>query len=128
MGEVSWKIDDGRAAAISGDREQWSGTVDPGAKVAKVLELSGSDDAIVLLDPAQRPDGVESWHPYFNLIRLSVDGDVRWRAELVPSETAAKCFYGVEWRDDGSLRALAWSYDCTIDAETGRLLHAEFTK
>jgi hypothetical protein len=128
MGEVSWTIDAGLAAANCDGKTLWTGAVDRGATVSVRPAVHGSDDAIVLLNPEQRPEGVEPWHPFFNLLRLTPSGDVRWRAELVPSETAAKCFYGVEWRDDGSLRALAWSYDCTIDSETGRLFHAEFTK
>jgi hypothetical protein len=91
------------------------------------LSLPNSDDTIVLLDPDQRPTGIEDWHPFHNLVRVAPSGDIRWRAELVPQETAWKCYYAATWRGE-SLIAYAPSYECQLDPESGHLLAALFTK
>jgi hypothetical protein len=81
---------------------------------------------VVLLDPDHRPAGVEPWHPNPNLFRVAADGSVRWTAELLPNEHSAKCWTGVHY--DGSLVAFTYSWECELDAETGRILVARFTK
>jgi len=109
-----------------GGHTVWRGTVDGGV-VRSVLPVPDSDDAIVLLDSEQRPAGVESWHPFNNILRITKSGDVRWRSELVPQETAFKAYLQVMWLDK-ILIALAASYECELDPETGRLLRSTFTK
>jgi hypothetical protein len=100
-------------------------TVD-GCVVAAVVELPGTDDTVVLLDPDRRPDGVEAWHPYHNIVRVNPDGVLRWRAELLPQETTAKCWLGL--RFDGSLRATTYSWKCELDPESGPIVSSKFTK
>ena len=39
-----------------------------------------------------RPDGVLPWHPFNNVLRVDPAGHIVWHAELVPGETAAKCW------------------------------------
>jgi hypothetical protein len=97
-----------------------------GGVVASAVELPGADDTVVLLDPDRRPYGVEAWHPFRNVIRVGPDGGVRWRPELLPQETAAKCW--TELRFDGSLRVFTYSYECELDPESGRIISTEFTK
>jgi hypothetical protein len=97
-----------------------------GGVVSKVLRVSGSDDVVVLLDPDRRPEGVLDWHPFHNVLRVTPTDEIRWRAELVPSETAAKCWLGIEWGT--SLRAWTYSYECVLDAETGKITRSTFTK
>lgn len=88
--------------------------------------LPDTDDTVVLLDPRQRPEGVLDWHPFHNVLRLSPEGEVRWRAELVPEEDAVKAWLGVDF--DGALRVWTYSYNCELDPETGRIVAKTFTK
>jgi hypothetical protein len=72
------------------------------------------------------PAGVEKWHPFYNLVRVSPSGVVRWRAELVPGDPW-QYYLAVEWFGR-VLQARASSYVCTIDPASGRLIEATFTK
>ena len=126
MDRPTWEARGGNAEARMGGHTVWRGTVDGGV-VRSVLPVPDSDDAIVLLDSEQRPAGVESWHPFNNILRITKSGDVRWRSELVPQETAFKAYLQVMWLDK-ILIALAASYECELDPETGRLLRSTFTK
>ena len=87
--------------------------------------MSGSDDAIVLLDPDQRPEGVLPWHPFFNLLRVAANGEVVWRAPMV--ERSVKSWVSVSYEDD-KLFASAWSWSCELDPATGRIIDKVFTK
>lgn len=98
-----------------------------GGAVLMTLRVPESEDVIVLLDPERRPDGVLAWHPFHNVVRIDPSGRVKWRAELVPHETTAKAWYGIEW-DGRRLRAWTWSYDCELDEATGTILRTKFTK
>ena len=91
------------------------------------LHVPGSDDVIVLLDPERRPEGVLPWHPFYNVLRVQRSGLVRWRAELVPGETTAKCWLGIELVGQ-RLRAWTYGHDCELDAGTGAIVRAPFTK
>lgn len=97
-----------------------------GGVVAEVVELPDTDDTVVLLDPERRPDGVLRYHPFPNILRVGPNDEVRWRAELVPSETAWKCWLGVAF--DGSLRAWTASCNCVLDGETGQMVETTFVK
>lgn len=97
-----------------------------GGVVRSSVDLPDTDDVIVLLDPERRPDGVLPWHPFPNILRVAASGEIKWRSELIPQETTAKCWMGVSF--DGSLRAWTYSYDAELDPETGRLLTSRFTK
>lgn len=97
-----------------------------GGVVAFAVGVPGAPDEVVLLDPSRRPEGIESWHPFHNVLRVGPEGEVRWRAELVPQETAAKCWTGLDF--DGRLRATTYSYECVLDVDTGAILSTEFVK
>jgi hypothetical protein len=125
-GSAIWRIHDGLAVAETNEGVAWTGAVDAGAVVTKVLPIQDSNDAVVLLDPDSRPAGVLKWHPFFNLLRLSPEGGVVWRADLVPGDTW-KVFLDVEWQDE-VLRASAASYKCTLDPSTGRIIETAFVK
>ena len=94
--------------------------------VVASLPAPGSTDRVVLLDPAKRPDGALPWHPFPNVLRVSASGEVRWRSELVPGETTAKCWVSIEWAH--ALTARTFSYECDLDPSTGRIVETRFTK
>ncbi|MGD0638131.1 MAG: hypothetical protein ABSA72_08860 [Nitrososphaerales archaeon] len=91
------------------------------------LPVPGSEEVIVLLDPEDRPVGVEAWHPFPNVMRLSSGGEVLWRCALLPQETAWKCYLAVEWQGD-KLIAKAPSYRVTLDPMSGAIIDSEFVK
>ena len=126
MADVRWRAVKGLAVAGRGDDLTWSGTVDDGV-VKRVLEIPGSDDAVVLLDPETRPQGILRWHPFPNVMRIGTDGDVCWHAELIPNETAWKCWIDVGW-DGDVLRAFTASYWSQLDPSTGRIIETTFVK
>jgi hypothetical protein len=95
--------------------------------VISELPVRGSEDVIVLLDPQRRPTGVEDWHPFPNIMRMSPTGEVLWRSALLPQETAWKCYLLVERLDD-KLIAQAPSYKVTLDPESGAIVESVFTK
>lgn len=95
--------------------------------VVTTLELPGTTDVVILLDPDQRPGDVLPWHPFQNIVRIASDGTVIWRSELVPGETTAKCWDAVDWVD-GRLRATTYSYTCELDPASGRIVDSVFTK
>ncbi|HEX3567261.1 MAG TPA: hypothetical protein VHU17_17980 [Acidimicrobiales bacterium] len=95
--------------------------------VIRELPISGSDDVIVLLDPEHRPEGVEAWHPFPNILRLTSAREVLWRCALLPQETAWKCYLSVGWEGD-RLIAEAPSYKVTLDPGSGAIIGSVFTK
>lgn len=98
-----------------------------GGVVKQRAQLPGTDDVVVLLDPERRPDGVRAWHPFHNILRVSPTGEVLWRADLLPEETAWKCWLGIV-EAEPTLRVWTASYEATIDSETGRIVDSTFTK
>ena len=126
MNTVEWSIRDGKADARFTDESVWQGAVGAGV-VVTILALPDTNDAIVLLDPDQRPPGIERWHPFHNIVRVTPTGDVCWRSELLPHETTMKSYYRVAWRER-TLVALTSSYECELDADSGRLLNSRFIK
>jgi len=90
------------------------------------LPVPDSADVIVLLDPEQRPTGVESWHPFPNILRLSPSGQVVWRSDLLPDDTW-KCYLSVAWEGE-SLIARAASYRVALDPSSGAVIGSTFTK
>jgi hypothetical protein len=108
------------------DQIVWAGSPD-GGLVLTVLFVPGSDDGIVLLDCDARPADVEPWHPFPNILRLSPEGDVKWRCSLLPQETAWTCYLSVAW-DGDRLVATAPSHAVTLDPLSGSILESTFTK
>ena len=125
MAAVSWKLNDGVVSVLTDNTNGWSGSLE--SRVSRLLLVPDSDDAIVLLSGERRPPGVLAWHPFPNVVRLAPSGAEVWRSELVPGETAAKCWHRIDW--DGS-RLLAWTYSwtCELDPVTGRILASRFDK
>jgi hypothetical protein len=101
--------------------------VNDGGVVITELDVEGSTDVVVLLDPERRPPEVLAWHPLLNVLRMTSAGDVVWRSALVPEETTMKCWLGVEWID-GVLRARTYSYDCELDSDSGQIVRTTFTE
>ncbi len=125
MAAVVWEFDDGVASVSGGVNGGWSGSLE--SRVSRLLLVADSDDAIVLLSGERRPPGVLAWHPFPNVVRLDSSGSEVWRSELVPSETAAKCWLGIDW-DGSRLRAWTYSWSCELDPVTGRILASRFDK
>jgi predicted phage-related endonuclease len=101
-------------------------TAPDGGKVIATLPVPASEDVIVLLDPDVRPSGVEKWHPFPNILRMSSSGDVVWRSELLPNDTW-KCYLAVEWEGE-DLLAMAASYRVRLDTASGKVTDSTFTK
>jgi hypothetical protein len=110
MAKTTWRVAEGRVESSIEDVVRWSGLVD-GGHVRTLLTIDGSDDAIVLLDPDLRPLGVETWHPFPNVVRIGSSGNVIWRAS--PVRQRFKYWYAIEW-NEGRLVAFAPSYDVEI--------------
>ena len=91
------------------------------------LPVPNSGDVIVLLDPEDRPTGIESWHPFPNIMRITPAGELAWQCALLPEETAWKCYLSVQWVGE-ILIAEAPSYRVTLDPASGVILDSEFTK
>jgi hypothetical protein len=96
--------------------------------VIRELAIVDSDDVIVLLDPEDRPEGIEPWHPFPNILRTTHTGEVVWRCALLPQETTWKCYLSVEWVGDGKLIAHAPSYRVTLDPASGAIIDSVFLK
>jgi hypothetical protein len=82
--------------------------------------MSGNNDAIVLLDPEAATGRFE------NLIRLSANGAVAWRAALPGSGDDA--YVDVHWE---GAELLANSFSCfrvQVDVDSGRIVKRMFTK
>jgi len=89
-----------------------------GVPVAATLPVEG--DLIVLFDYYE----ARQKHVWDNLMRVSPDGTIVWRAS--PSSSTAR-FTKIEWRE-GTL--MAWTEDCILrlDAASGRILESTFMK
>lgn len=100
---------------------EWSGKP-LGHEASVVLPVVGSVDAIVLLNPDACMTG-----PFRNLLRVSADGSVSWRAALPDSREADK-YVAVRWLGT-QLVANTWNaYSVCIDPIDGQILDSLFTK
>ena len=126
MHPVQWHVADGKVRATTADELMYEGTVVPGASPSAVVPALRSADAFVLLDYSKRPQGVEKWHPYRNLMRVAPTGDVLWTAELIPGDMW-KCFVGVRI-SGGLLIAQGSASEAVIDPDTGAVLDIRHTK
>lgn len=98
---------------------QWSGDL-LGGGAQTVLSIARSDDAIVLVTWS-----VPSQGAFRNLLRVSRDGAIVWRAAL-PTDRDA--YVSVEWQG-ARLMANSWNgYRVELDTGTGRPLQTVFTK
>jgi hypothetical protein len=100
---------------------QWSGKP-LGYDASVVLPIGGTNDAIVMLNPDACRAG-----SFQNLLRVSADGSVMWRAEL-PGRQGDDAYVAVRWAG-AQLLANTWStYLVRLDVDTGRILESTFTK
>lgn len=93
-----------------------------------VVRLPDTADVVILLDPECRPQGVMAWHPFPNVLRIDPEGTVKWRSELAPNETTAKCWLDLGYDNSGSLQVGTYSFRCLLDPETGRITSTVFDK
>jgi hypothetical protein len=99
----------------------WSGRP-LGYPVSAALPINGSSDCIVLCNPDAQLAGV-----FRNLIRVSANGAVVWRADL-PARSGNDSYVAVQWAGP-QLVANTWTaYSVHIDANSGQIISAEFTK
>jgi hypothetical protein len=98
---------------------QWSGDL-RGRGAQAVLPIACSDDVIVLIEKAARSPGA-----FRNLLRVSKDGAIVWRAGL---PTDRDWYVSAKWRG-ALLIANSWScHSVVVDVDTGRPLQSVFTK
>lgn len=82
-----------------------------------------NDRIIVLFDPDAEQGKVGQ---FSNLIAVDERGNEVWTAEL-PTSTTGDRYYRVESEDPIVVSSVS-SFDCEIDAATGRILRKEFMK
>jgi outer membrane protein assembly factor BamB len=89
--------------------------------IIQIVPLPASEGCLVLLDP-----GAKASPPTFeNLLRVTVDGRIRWTAQLPESHDA---FTGVAIRD-GQIEAQTWKGQLVeIDQTTGKATRHRFVK
>ncbi|MFW2332883.1 hypothetical protein [Ilumatobacter sp.] len=115
----------GIAAAYDGDTLVWSGSPVVGSSVELLFPVPGADDAVLLLDPEVRPDGVLAHHPFPNLVRVTPHGEIVWRVGPHGSDTW-KSFVGATY--SGALVAWGSAHRYTVDPVSGRIVEAQFVK
>ena len=95
-----------------------------GYPLRRVVAVPDSRDAIALL---RRTEDAPAHFP--NLVRVSPDGEIRWRAMPPALEPGAHDSWVAFRAKSGGLSANSWSgFYCKIDPETGAIVSAEFTK
>jgi len=118
---ISYRIEE--AKLVAEDSQTGKGLWKKGfeAPVQFLLESPTGEGCIVLLDYA-----AAGMPPTFeNLIMISADGAVLWKAELPDSHDA----YVSVARKDDRIEGNSWSgYVCEIDAQSGRCKNRRFTK
>ncbi|MBV8985413.1 MAG: hypothetical protein JO248_13330 [Acidimicrobiia bacterium] len=124
MRGLNYRVIDGHVEVTDGSVLVWWGDVD-GQDAYEAIALPGSDDGIVVFDWSKRPEGVEQWHPYENLVRIRRDGSIVWTAPLPGDQNS---YTGVKVHDDGRLLGFLWSHTAEIDPETGEVVRWWFTK
>lgn len=123
MAGVTYQVIDGHVEVTRDGEVIWWGDV-AGGVAYQVLELPGTDDAVVTLNWMHPPEGVENWHSFQNLMRIRPDGTVVWTAPLPGSETS---YTGAKWLD-GELLGFLWGHTAELDPATGAVKRWWFTK
>ena len=85
-----------------------------------VLNIPGTDETIVLLEPSEGPKVVQ------NLIRVSPDGKVVWRAELPGSEPDS--YTEIQLQGNGVVANTWTGYRRLINIESGKIISEVFVK
>jgi len=119
---IAWTVQDGKLVAKeSAGRVLWSGRPD-GAAPRTVVPVPDGQDCIVLL----RYEDSDA-HPFANVLRVTPNGSVLWRAPL-PSEEPNDAYVSLSKAAEG-LVANSWSgYWVRLDEASGRILERVFTK
>lgn len=115
-------LDTAELRVVSSDGEfDWHGRID-GLPVIEVQSAPHGAFAIVLLDPLKRSGRVR------NLVKISSDASVLWRAEL-PIQQATDSYVSFELESSQHLRANTWScYRVRLSVESGEVIDHVFTK
>jgi hypothetical protein len=96
----------------------WAGKPD-GRTPVEVLPIPKGDDCIVLVDWSSPPKQA-------NLIRVTAQGGVAWRAQL--PNPPGDAYTEMDWGSEG-LTGYSWSgYAARINVETGKIEEMEFVK
>jgi hypothetical protein len=101
--------------------ELWRGRPE-GHVVAWATSVPDSDDGLVLYDPY--PSGWQTMSGFQNLVRISLNGGIVWRAAL----PARGSKYVSAKLATGGLKAFAPSYDVDINLDTGKVVRQVWTK
>ncbi len=89
--------------------------------VLVAFELMGK--VIVLFDPDEY---IPKFGQFNNLIAIDIDGNKLWEAELPTTETG-DCYFKIS--SQNPIKAISFkSYNCEIDADTGKIISKAFTK
>ena len=84
MAEHSFAVKDGAVEVRLAGATVWAGKV-LGVSAIDAFPLPGTQDGVIVLDPMDRPDGVEAWHPYENVVRVSTRWERRVAGNSAPS-------------------------------------------
>lgn len=123
MPEVAYRVIDGHVEVSRDGEVIWWGDV-AGGVAYEAIGLPGTDDGIVTLNWMHRPEGVEMWHAFENLMRIRPDGTVLWTAPLPGDE---KSYTGAKWLH-GELLGFLWGNTAELDPDTGAVKRWWFTK
>jgi hypothetical protein len=115
-------LDNAELRVVSTDGKfDWHGRID-GLPVIEVQSAPHGSFAIALLDPQTRSGRVR------NLVKISSDASVSWRAEL-PLEQGTDSYVSFELESAQNLRATTWScYRVRLSVESGEVIDHVFTK
>ena len=107
-----------------GDRVIWRGKPD-GRDAIHVVALPSTSDAVVLLKwPAEHNGKMSSIATWTNLVRITSDGRIVWRAGGLDIEDR---WTSVRWAD--GLVASTWAgFAVNLDPDTGEMVSRTFSK
>ncbi len=88
-----------------------------------MAERLADGSIVVLFDLAA--DASSSWRTFSNLISMDEQGHTRWTA--APPDSHADAFVAIVSTDPFIAQSFS-GYRCTLDPDTGEILHREFTK
>jgi len=122
---LGYRVENDELVVLDGRRVCYRGRLD-GHPVEKVVAVPGSRDAIALF----KYESEEALTHFPNLVRVHPDGEIQWQARPPEREPEAHdSWIDFRWWKRGGLSANSWSgFYCEIDAESGAVRSAEFTK
>lgn len=122
MGSLLSSVCDGRLVITQNGVRTFSGFVE-GCRARQACEVPSGDLVLVLIECVG-----DTWKPFENLLGVTSDGAVLWRAEL-PTYSGGDYYVAIDLADDGSVAATSWScFQVTLDVSSGRIIRRLFTK